>query len=78
MNQFISFVELMKIYLYNNSDQKTSPEYTLKLQDHFLDASSHLYMRSCPSDGRSDGRSVGPMVTRFFFNIELKPFSYKS
>ena len=28
----------------------------------FLDASSHLYMRSCPSVGPS----VGWMVTRFF------------
>ena len=32
----------------------------------FLDASSHLYMRSCPSVCRSVGRSDGPCVTRFF------------
>ena len=30
------------------------------LEAAFLDASSHLYMRSCPSDGRSVGWSVGP------------------
>ncbi len=37
----------------------------------FLDASSHLYMRSCPMDGWS----VGPSVTRFFLNAENEQFS---
>ena len=41
-----------------------------------LDASSHLYMRSCPSVGRMDGRMDGWLVTRFFFfNAENEPFS---
>ena len=35
MNQFISVYELMNLYLYYNSDQKTSPEYTLKLQNQY-------------------------------------------
>ena len=44
-----------------------------------LDASSHLYMRSCPSVGRSVRRSVrpsvGPCVTCFFFlKAENEPF----
>ena len=37
----------------------------------FLDASSHLYIRSCPSVRRMDGRSV----TRFFLNAENERFS---
>ena len=48
----------------------------------FLDASSHLYIRSCPSvgpsDGRSVGRSVGWMVRNLFFsNAENEPFSLR-
>ena len=35
-------------------------------RDRFLDASSHLYKRVCPSVGWSVGRSVGPSVTRYF------------
>ena len=42
----------------------------------FLDASSHLYMRSCPSVGRlvgpSDGRLDG---NPFFLNAENEQFS---
>ncbi len=41
---------------------------------HFLDASSHLYMRSCPSVGRSVRPSVRPSVTRFS-NAESEWFS---
>ena len=44
----------------------------------FLDASSHLYMRSCPSVRRSVRRSVGPSVTCFFFNIKLKHFPHEN
>ena len=33
MNQLISVYELMNLYSYHNSYQKTSPEYTLKLQN---------------------------------------------
>ena len=33
MNQLISVFELKKVYLDYNADQKTSPEYTLKLQN---------------------------------------------
>ena len=32
----------------------------------FFDASSHLYMRVCPSVGPSVGWSVGPSETRIF------------
>ena len=32
----------------------------------FLDASTHLYMRVCPSVGQSVGPSVRPSVPRFF------------
>ena len=35
MNQLISVWELMNLYLYHNSDQKTSPQYTLKLQNQY-------------------------------------------
>ena len=35
MNQLISVCELMNLYLYRNSEQKTSPEYTLKLQNQY-------------------------------------------
>ena len=35
MNQLISVYELINLYLYHNSDQKTSPEYTLKLQNQY-------------------------------------------
>ena len=35
MNQFIYVYELMNLYLYYNSDKKTSPEYTLKLQNQY-------------------------------------------
>ena len=41
------------------------------LQVQFLDASSHLYMRLCPSVRRS----VGWSVTLFFLNAEKEPFS---
>ena len=50
----------------------------------FLDASSHLYIRVCPSARRSVGRSVGRsdgwsvewMVRNpFFLNAENEPFS---
>ena len=34
----------------------------------FLDASSHLYKRVCPSVRRSVRRSVGPSVTSYFQN----------
>ena len=33
MNPLISVYELMNLYLYYSSDQKTNPEYTLKLQN---------------------------------------------
>ena len=33
-----------------------------KRKHKFLDASSHLYKRVCPSVGRSVGRSVVPLV----------------
>ena len=35
MNQLISVCELINLYLYHNSDQKTSPEYTLKLKNQY-------------------------------------------
>ena len=35
MKQIISVYKLMNLYLYYNSDQKTSPEYTLKLQNQY-------------------------------------------
>ena len=35
MNQLISVYELMNLYLYYNADQKTSPEYTMKLQNQY-------------------------------------------
>ena len=35
MNQLISVYELINLYLYHNSDQKTSLEYTLKLQNQY-------------------------------------------
>ena len=35
MNQLISVYELMNLYLYHNSDKKTSPKYTLKLQNQY-------------------------------------------
>jgi len=35
MNQLISVNELMNLYLYYNSNQKTSLEYTLKLQNQY-------------------------------------------
>ena len=35
MNQLISVYELINLYLNHNSDQKTSPEYTLKLQNQY-------------------------------------------
>ena len=38
----------------------------------FLDASSHLYMRSCPSVGRMVGPSL---CNAFFLNGENEPFS---
>ena len=48
---------------------------TLSLLQNFLDASSHLYMRLCPSVCRSVGRSVcrfvGPCVTRFFQTLKM-------
>ena len=33
MNQLISVYKSMNLYLYHNPDQKTNPEYTLKLQN---------------------------------------------
>ena len=69
MNQLTFVYELMKIYLDNNSDQKTSPEYTLEvtkpIEDHFLvacDATLHAAMLV--------GLSVGLSVINLFF-IEL-------
>ena len=38
---------------------------------YFLDASSHLYMRSCPSVGWLVGPSVG---NPFFLNVENEQF----
>ena len=35
MNQIISVCELMNLYLYHNSEQKTSREYTLKIQNQY-------------------------------------------
>ena len=35
MNQLISVYELMNLYLYHNSNKKTGPEYTLKLQNQY-------------------------------------------
>ncbi len=35
MNQLISGCELLNLYLYYNSDQKTSAEHTLKLQNQY-------------------------------------------
>ena len=35
MNQHISVYELMNLYLNHNADQKTSPEYILKLQNQY-------------------------------------------
>ena len=35
-----------------------------KVKNYFLDGSTHLYMRSCPSVGRSVGRSVRRSVRR--------------
>ena len=35
MNQLIPVYELINLHLYYNSDQKTSPEYTLKLQNQY-------------------------------------------
>ena len=44
----------------------------------FLDASSHLYMRSCPSVGWLVGPSVGPSVGNpFFSNAENELFSLR-
>ena len=43
-----------------------SPKKYFKIPWIFLDASSHLYMRSCPSVRPSVGPSVGPCVTCFF------------
>ncbi len=40
----------------------------------FLDASSHLYMRICPSVHRSVRRSVGPWVGHAF--VENKEYPY--
>ena len=37
----------------------------------FLDASTHLYMRVCPSVRGSVGRSVGRSITRFFLIAEI-------
>ena len=47
----------------------------LRLIGAVLDASSHLYMRSCPSVGRSVRPSVRPCVTCFFSNAENELFS---
>ena len=38
----------------------------------FLDASSHLYKRVCPSVRRSVGPSVGPSVTSYFQNRKME------
>ena len=35
MNQLIFVYELMNLYLYHNSNQKTSPEYTLKFPNQY-------------------------------------------
>ena len=35
MNQLISVYKLIDLYLHHNSNQKTSPEYTLKLQNQY-------------------------------------------
>ena len=40
----------------------------------FLDGSTHLYMRVCPSVGRSVGRSIRPSVTRYFQLLEMGNF----
>ena len=37
-----------------------------KMSEYFLDAPSHLYMRSCPSVRPSVRRSVGPYVPCYF------------
>ena len=37
----------------------------------FLDGSTHLYMRECPSDGRSVRRMDGWMVTCYFRMLEM-------
>ena len=37
----------------------------------FLDGSTHLYMRVCPSVGRSVRRSVGWMVRNLFFFLNV-------
>ena len=39
----------------------------------FLDASSHLYKRVCPSVGPSVGPSVRPSVTRYFLMMRKWP-----
>ena len=48
----------------------------------FLDATSHLYKRGCPSVGRSVRPSVGPSVTSsvtsFFFTWKMKDFLRKN
>ena len=38
----------------------------------FLDASTHLYVRVCPTVGWSVGPSVGWWVTRFFQTAEFE------
>ena len=35
MNQLISVYKLIDLYLHYNSNQKTSPEYTMKLQNQY-------------------------------------------
>ena len=42
-----------------------------RLVSPFLDASTHLYKRVCPSISQSVGPSVGPSVSRFFLITEI-------
>ena len=44
----------------------------------FLDASSHLYIRSCPSVGRMVELSGGWSGTRFFQTLKMSPFLYEN
>ena len=43
----------------------------------FLDATTHLYKRSCPSIRRSVGPSVGPPVLRYFRATNMAVFEGK-
>ena len=40
----------------------------------FLDATTHLYKRLCPSVGPSVGRSVCPSVPRYFQTLKIEVF----